>query len=210
KAKLFFGRKDDKRNVVYVKRQIGDEPATILAVPDPFFDTPPTPPMPGQPPPMRSAVNITQRATGGYLAHRDHVLPSFRLDTASKLAYLRNGEVYEAEKEEKKDEKGGTVSSWLLKKPLESKAAQHSVDMLLNMLLSMQATPETLVTDRPAERDVKEKFGLDKPLIKAIVTVKEKDNKTSEFAYLIGRKTETDGATANHYYARLEKKPAEG
>jgi hypothetical protein len=210
KIKISFGRKDDKRNVVYVKRQIGDEPATILAIPDPYFETPPMPPpsMPNQPPPMRQAVHITQRVTGGYLAYRDHTLPSFALNAASKLVYVRLGETYEVEKEEKKDEKGGVTPTWLLKKPVEGKT--QNVDMLLNMLLNLQITPETLITDRPTERDVKEKFGLDKPILKAVVTVKEKDNKTSEFTYVVGKKSDADGGNANNYFARLEKKPAEG
>jgi hypothetical protein len=208
-VKLFFGRKDDKRSVVYVKRQQGDDSSTILAIPDPFFEAaPPTPPMGQQPPIGRSAVHITQRVIDGYLAYRDHTLPSFRLDTASKLSYLRAGEAYDAEKAEKKDDKGATTSEWLLKKPVEGKA--HNVDMLLNMLLNLQVTPDTLLTDRPTERDVKEKFGLDKPFIKAIVAVKEKDNKSSEFTYLVGKRTEADSAKPNHFYARLEKKPAEG
>lgn len=207
--KLLFGRRDDKRSVVYVKRQISDDSSTILAIPDPFFEAaPPAPPTGPQPPIGRAAVHITQRVTEGYLAYRDHTLPSFRLDTASKLTYLRAGETYDVEKSEKKDDKGATTSEWLLKKPVEGKA--HNVDMLLNMLLNLQVAPETLLTDRPTERDVKEKFGLDKPFIKAVVSVKEKDSKTSEFTYLVGKRTEADSAKPNHFYARLEKKPAEG
>jgi hypothetical protein len=214
--KIVVGRKDEKRGVVYVRRQVDDGDATILAVPDPWITgaEPPPPTVPGQPPPpppQREVVSLSEKATGGYYAYRDHTLPSFTLTNATKLTYTRGGVTYEAEKEEKKDDKGATVTSWQLKKPVESKAQDFSVEQLLRFLSELSA--DKLLTDRATERDLKEKFGLvDKPMLKATVTVNDKDSKkkSGEYTYIIGKKTEAESKHVNHLYVRMEVKPAEG
>jgi hypothetical protein len=212
--KLAIGRKDEKRGVVYVRRQVEDGDVAILAVPDPYLSasaTPPQPPIPGQPPPpeMRESVSLTEKATAGYMAFRDHTLPSFTMTNASKLLVQRGGATYEASKEEKKDDKGAPDIKWLLKKPVEGKS--QGVELLLSQLSTLSA--EKLVTDRPTERDLKEVFGLaDQPLWKATVTVTDKDDKkkSGEYTYIVGKKTPAEGKNANHFYVRMEVKPTEG
>ncbi len=213
-VKLTIGNKDDKRSVVYVKRKIGDGPEAVLAVPDPWLseEKPEQPPSPfgPKPPPLgpRLSVSLTKLATGGYLAYRDHVLPSFKTFEASKLAYDRSGTSYVAEKqEEKKDDKGFSFPTWNLKQPVEGKAS-FAASGLLTLLAQLSA--DNLVTDKATPEQLKE-FGLaEKPLIKATVTAGEKDKKPSELTYIIGKTTDPKGPNPNRFYARVEAKPAEG
>jgi len=213
--RIAVGRKDEKRGVVYVRRWVDDGEATTLAVPDPWLSTPePQQPIPGRPPqqpPMREALSLTDLASGGYHAFRDRVLPSFTMTNATKLVYQRGGVTYEAEKEEKKDDKGAPVILWKLKKPVEAKCQDFGVSMLLNMLSTLSA--DKLITDRATERDLKEVFGLvDQPLLKATVTVNDKDDKkkSGDYTYVVGKKTPADSKHQNHLYVRVEVKPAEG
>jgi hypothetical protein len=213
--RLAVGRKDEKRGVVYVRRQVDGGETSTLAVPDPWISASEAPPQfPGQPPrppPLRETLSLTDKVTGGYFAFRDRVLPSFVQSNATKLAYQRGGVAYELDKEEKKDEKGATVSNWLLKKPVEGKGGAWSVEGLLGLLSRLSA--DKLITDRATERDLKEVFSLtEQPLFKAAVTVTDKDDKkkSGEYTYVLGKKTPADGKFVNHVYARIEVKPAEG
>lgn len=209
--KLAIGRKDDKRGVVYVRRQLGDDPPAVLAVPDPWLSSPPPPPPPnqfGQPPqPSREKVSLSDLATAGFLHYRDHVPPSFRANEATKIAYTRGGITYELEKDVKADDQDHFGANWKLKQPVEAKGAT-ATDMLLFQLARLNA--DKLITDRASERDRKEKFGLvDNPLLKATVTVQEKDKKQpAMFTYVIGKQAESE--KDRPYYGRIEVKPAEG
>ncbi len=206
--KLTFGRKDDKRNVVYVKREALNEQPTVLAVPDPYEKKAPPPP-PGHPPfPMSGEkISITQKLSGGYLTFRDHVLPSFKADDAAEITYVRGDGTYEVKKEEKTDDLGRKVPSWQMTKPVEAKAGDMN-RVLLNWLTSLNA--DKLLTDRASPRDLQEKFGLDKPLLKITVTVPDKDKKSSTYTYSIGKQTDATGPNPNHFYTRVEAKPADG
>jgi hypothetical protein len=214
-ARITVGRKDDKRNVVYVRRQVGDHLPAILAVPDPWTASAAPPPSPfGQPPPppSRDQVSLSKLVAGGYYAFRDRRLDSFVSSNVTALKVDRPAAAYDLVREEKKSDTGLTTTSWLLKKPVEGKADGNTVSFFLNTLAGLSA--DRLVTDRPTERDLKEKFGLaDKPTLRAVVTeTVERDGKkvVNELTYTVGRRTESDGANADHYYARVEAKPASG
>lgn len=210
--KLSLGRSDTKRGVVYVKREGGTGPTAILAVPDPWQSTPPaTPPLPGQPnptPPPGETISLTALTSGGYLAYREHLLPSFRVDQAARLMLHRGNEVYELVKEEKKDDKGATVATWALQKPVAG--TSPNADSLLHGLVALSA--DKLVTDRPTERDLDEKFGLGNKALLRIQAVTKPDDKqkTSEFTWYFGKRTEADSKHPHHYYTRLVAQPADG
>ena len=209
--RLKVGRKDEKRGVVYVERRIGDGPAAILAIPDPFVATgSPPPPSPfGQPPPppTREQFSLSELTTGGYYAFRDRTLPSFPLDQVEKVVYTHGTLTYEVEREPAKTDGPVFAPNWLLKKPVEGKAQR--VTELLTTLRNLSA--EKLLTDRATERDLTELFGLgDKSAFRITVTTFDKDKKPSEYTYTIGRMTSPDSPNRNHFYARVEAKPAAG
>jgi len=206
---LAIGRKDEKRGVVYVRRQVGDGQPAVLAVPDPWLSSPePTPPAGqfGAPSPGRERIALSELATAGYLYYRDHVLPSFKTNDVTKLTYTRGGITYELEKDVKPDGQG---AGWKLKQPVEGKGAS-ATDMLIFSLARMQA--DKLLTDRASDRDRKEKFGLvDAPLLRCTVTTQEKDKKeTATYTYVIGKPAESEKGEVKQYYARIEVKPATG
>lgn len=206
-VKLSLGKKDPKRGVVYVKRQRGDDPAVVLAVPDPWVDakTQP-PPQPGTfPPPRQERISLSDRVNVGYLGFRDHVLPSFKLNEATKLTYVQRGTTYEAEKEAKPDASPTDFAEWKLTKPVQAKS--ENADNLAFQLSRIAA--DKLVSDKATDQDRKDKYGLATPFLAATVTTSDKDKKVSTYTYAIGKKI-TEGPDANKYYARIEVKPADG
>lgn len=209
--KLSLGRSDTKRGVVYVKREGGTGPTTILAIPDPWQASAPSTPPTGQPnltSPSGETISLTALTSGGYLAYRDHLLPSLRVDQAARLTLQRGSEVYELVKEEKKDDKGATVATWNLQKPVTG--TSPNADSLLHGLVALSA--DKLVTDRPTDRDLEEKFGLGTRALLRIHTVTKPDDKqkTSEFTWYFGKRTDADSKHPHHFYARLVAQPADG
>jgi hypothetical protein len=208
--KLSVGRADAKRGVVYVKREVAGAPTTILAIADPWRAAPP-PSLPGQPsPPPASGeeISLSGLTSGGYLAYRDHLLPSFRPDLAAKLSLFRGSEVYELVKEEKKDDTGATKASWILQKPVAG--VSPNAESLLAGLVGLGA--DKLVTDRPTERDLEEKFGLGGKALLRIQAVTKPDDqqKTSDFTWFIGKRTDADSKHPGHHYVRLVANLADG
>lgn len=213
-VKLSVGRSDAKRGVVYVKREVAGAPTSILAIPDPWLPAPPAPPpsFPGQPPPPPpppgEAISLTGLTSGGYLAYRDHILPSFRPDLAAKLNMYRGPDVYELVKEEKKDDTGATKASWVLQKPVAG--TSPNADALIFGLVGLGA--DKLVTDRPTERDLEEKFGLGGKSLLRIQAVTKPDDKqkTSEFTWFIGKRTDADSKYPGHHFVRVVANLADG
>ncbi len=210
--RLAIGRKDEKRGVVYVRREIPDTLPTILAVPDPWLSSPtgndsssgPFPPAGSG----RQSISLNELATAGYYHYRDHTLPSFKPNEAVKLTYTRGDLTYELEREPQAEGEADKPRPWKLKQPVEGDGAT-ATDMLLLSLSRMSA--DKLITDRATDRDRKEKFGLaDDPLLQCSVTVKEKDKKEpAVFRYVIGKEAEGSADKGKQYYARVEIKPAE-
>ncbi|MER3415794.1 MAG: hypothetical protein C4297_06220 [Gemmataceae bacterium] len=201
-VRLIFGRKDSKRRVVYVKRQSADGAQAILAVPDPWVAKPDQ--LPGSPPPSfaREHISLTELVTGGYYAFRDHTLPSFVVTEATSLTLERHGISVTLEKEGT-----GSEARWRVKKPVDAPASAK-IETLLNSLAGL--TIERLVSDKPSDADLKEKFALAQPWLRWTVTVADKDKKTSRYVYAIGRTTDPQGPMPNRFYGRLEHHPAEG
>ncbi|MCS6976488.1 MAG: DUF4340 domain-containing protein [Gemmatales bacterium] len=211
--RLAIGRKDEKRGVIYVRREMPDTLPAILAVPDPWQSSPtqadssarPFPPADGG----RQIISLSELATAGYYHYRDHVLPSFKPNEAIKLTFTRSDVTYELEREPQAEGEASKPRPWKLKQPVEGDGAT-ATDMLLLSLSRISA--DRLITDRATDRDRKEKFGLaDNPLLQCQVTVKEKDKKEpAVFRYVIGRPAEGSSEKGKNYYARVEIKPSEG
>ncbi|HMP03603.1 MAG TPA: hypothetical protein PKC45_13990, partial [Gemmatales bacterium] len=212
RLKFSLGRSDAKRGVVYVRREAVGAPPAILAIPDPWQgQAPPPPSFPGQPP-MPTAqpapISLTSLVGGGYLAYRERLLPSFRPDLAAKLTLKRGTDVYELAKEEKKDEQGATKAVWNVTQPVAG--VSQNADVMLFSLVGLSA--DKLVTDRPTERDLNEKFGLgDNALLRIhVVTKPDEQQRVAQFTWLVGQATDADAKHPNHHYVRLISQPVDG
>lgn len=210
--RLAIGRKDEKRGVVYVRREMPDTLPAILAVPDPWQSSPSGPDTASGPftsPSGRQTIALSELVTAGYYHYRDHVLPSFKPNEAVKISYVRRDVTYELEREPPAEGESAKPNPWKLKQPVEGEGAT-ATDMLLLSLSRISA--DRLITDRATDRDRKEKFGLaDQPLLQCTVTVKEKDKKEPAlFRYVIGKEAEGPADKGKQYYARVEIKPSEG
>lgn len=207
-AKVAIGRRDPKRNVVYVRRELPDQKPVIVALPDPWQPAAP-PAFPGGPPPQpTTSISLSEVAGAGYLAYRDHSLPSLRPLDVTQLSIERPSGALELKRQENKGTEPAGAALWNIVKPFEAKAPLAEV--LVNALTGLGA--ERLVTDRATDRDLDEKFGLGaKPLMKFTLKAPAKAaGKVDEHVYLIGKKTEASGKHPNHWYARLMVTPGEG
>jgi hypothetical protein len=207
--KLTIGKKDEKRGIVYVRREQPDLAPTIMAVPDPWLSA--NAALPGEDPAIptqRETISLTSLTGTGYLGLRDHSLPSFTVEQAAKFTYQRPGEVYEVVHEEKKDDKGTTTSAWVIKKPIE--ATSPTADQLLRQLTTLDASK--LVSDRATDRDLEELFGLGSkaPLRVTVTTKPDAKDKVATYTYTVGKATPADHKHPQHYFARVELAPGEG
>lgn len=202
-AKVFIGRRDAKRGVVYVRRELPDQKPIIVAVLDPWTAQTPVAMQPGE---AQQSYSLSDLAEAGYLAYRDRSLPSLRGADVAKLEAVRPSGAMELTKTEEKDDRGAMVPHWKIVKPIEARSPL--AEMLIGGLVGLGA--EKLVTDRPTDRDLEEKFGLgQKPFMKFTLRGKPNaDGKAEEHVYLIGKKTEADSKHPHHRYARLLVTPA--
>src|SRR5262249_42929418 len=138
----FVNAADAVKKTVPVKREKGDK-VIVAAVPDKLVD----------------------KVTAGPLTYRDKSLPGFDGD-ATKLVLERGGETWELVKE-KKDSK----TEWQIKQPkdLAGRLANNfTVEGIIGDLKHLRA--EKLL-DEKATPELEQKYGLNKPRIKATVTV---------------------------------------
>src|SRR5262249_52048324 len=99
----------------------------------------------------------------------------------TKVSISRGGETYEIQKS--KDEKTKT-DTWKLIQPKNGRNLDTGkVDHLLDELRTLQV--DKLVAEKPSE-SVLDRYGLKKPLNKAVVTATRPDKKTEEFVYSFG------------------------
>jgi hypothetical protein len=181
-VKLTFGKRDKLagKDVVYVRREAGDEKA-LVAVP----------------------VIVLDKVLQKPLAYFDRTLPSFALDAeVTKLVIERGGQTFEIEKQTQETAASRVVSApgekekpsaapvWKLKKPAD--LAGRSVDSLavstiINDLRLLRAS--RLETEKPSDAEL-EKFGLKSPQVKATLTIQDKDKKTEEWTYLFGKENQ--------------------
>lgn len=223
--KLFIGRKDDQRRVVYVRREVPGQKPVVMAVPDPFIT--------GQavgaasqagaaPPDGRQTLSLSALATQGYLAYRDRSLPSYRLDQVASVEVKRPGITYVLERTENKDERGMLANQWTLKQPVLGATNPGVADYLINSIAS--TTSDKLITDRASEKDLDEAFGLVKsPLYQVVVKTKPEAKPTEPnskeaphpatggtYTYTIGKKLADNSRYPQHYYVRVDVKLADG
>ncbi len=205
-VRLTFGRSETRwwrPRVVYVRKQVGDGPALVVAVPDPFTTL------------RRRTITIADQVTGGYLAFRDRTLPSFTYQvqgpfvttTATKITYRhRHGLPYEVVKEER-----AGSETWRLLKPVEGEAKADNIKLILLDGLARKLTAAKLLTDAATDQDRADpKYGFNKPLLRITVTAQDKHKKPDEYTYVFGNHTGGEGPNAEHYYARMEVEPGDG
>lgn len=221
--KLYIGRKDDERKVVYVRREVPGQQPVVLAVPDPFIS--------GQsvgatqagavPPDGRQTFSLSSLTSQGYLAYRDRSLPSYRVDQVASVEVKRPGATYLMDKTDGKDEHGMLTTSWKLKQPVEGPTNTGVADYMLNTIASTSS--QNLITDRANDKDLDEVFGLKSPQFQVTVKTKGSEKPTTPeskdapkpvqagtYTYMIGKKLGDTSRYPNHYYARVETKLADG
>lgn len=224
-VKLSIGKKDSKRNVVYVRREVPNLKPAVLAVPDPFISGAANlgaPQALAQPPDNRQSLSLTSLISGGYLAFREHSLPSFRADQVSSVELKRGNVAYFVERQEKPDEAGGTKVEWKLKQPIEGAPSQPYPDLLVSALTGTSA--DKLIIDKASDKDLAETYGLKTPVMQVTVKTKPETAKPTDatskeapkekpgatYTYSIGKKLADNSKYPQHYYARLETKPGDG
>jgi Domain of unknown function (DUF4340) len=160
-VKLTFGKRD--KDLVFVKREIGSEVAR-MAVPGTVLD----------------------RASEGKLAYFDKRFPatSFGAD-AIKVVLTRDGTIFEMSRAAEDKEK----APWKLALPkdLAGRSVENSkLQRILSTFSHLVASK--LVADKVNDNDL-ERFGLKNPSTKLAITT-EKDKKTEENVYLLGKETD--------------------
>jgi hypothetical protein len=224
-VKFSIGKKDSKRNVVYVRREVPNLKPAVLAVPDPFISGAANlgaQQALAQPPDSRQSLSLTSLVSLGYLAFREHSLPSFRTDQVASVEMKRGNVTYFMERQEKPDEAGGTKTDWKLKQPVEGTPPQPYPELLVSSLTSTSA--DKLITDKATDKDLTDVYGLKSPVMQITVKTKPEPAKPADaaskeaarekpgstYTYSIGKKLADNSKYAQHYYARLETKPGEG
>jgi hypothetical protein len=161
-AKLIIGKRD--KDLLYVRRIVkekdGKEAHLDFAV----------------------SESILPKVVRGAIEYIDPTLPSFSTATAQKLTFNRGNETFTIEKQENEP-------NWIIRAPADRadrKADAGTVDRMLDELATLRA--ERLWSEKPSEREL-ERYGLQPPRMKAIVTTKE-GNKTQEHTYLFGSETD--------------------
>lgn len=163
---LSFGRLDEGN--VAVGRQRGDEKMSTVVL---------------APPTLRDQV--FQRP----LAYFDKQLPPFNanrfdaMNGVTKLTLTRDGTTYEISHENKPD------APWKIDKPSEfagRTADRAAINSILNDLNNLRAVK--IETDKVPEAAKLAQWGLDKPQLKAVVTMMQ-DNKPKTFDYDFGKES---------------------
>jgi serine/threonine protein kinase len=195
---LEVGHQDPKRGVVYVRRRLASGQWNTLAVPDPWFILPPEQPAP---PEMvitsptrvaRQTIGLRNLVKGGPLAFRSRQLPRFDPKQAVRITYDSGSGQDVLERLD---------SSWTLKTGAKGERTR-SVGFLPFRLAQLGA--ERLVAQGTLDLAP---YGLDKPAIRIVVDVRERDGKISFYAYSIGKPTDD---SREGYYARVHVQPASG
>jgi hypothetical protein len=179
-VKLTFGKRDRDKNLVYVRRESGED-KSIVTVSDSVLD----------------------KVTAGPLTYFDRKLASFSdafgtMSNVTKLKLVRGGQTWELTKE-----KAGDKEVWKVVQPQAlagRSASDASVNDVLRTLAGLRA--EKMVAEKPNEGDLDQLYGLKKPETTATVTVKEeKGDKTEDWVYTFGKQSDTKMGV----YAELNK-----
>ena len=175
-VKLTFGKKED--GLLYVKRQVGDEKPTLLAI---------------------DAGPLADRLADNSLAYLDRKLPAMPAeDTITRITVLRDGETYELERAGKKDDSPGT-STWNVQAPAAFKGRTADPGRIANLLNGFRLlNADKYVAEKPSEAELDGKFGLKSPAYRVAFTTQQGD-KTDEHAILFGKETPDKAAR----YAKL-------
>src|SRR5205823_13337014 len=128
--------------------------------------------------------------TRGSLACRDRSWPHLAatVEEVRKVTLTRPDGSYELEKETK-----DKTPAWKFKQPKElagRTANKLNVEDIAAALSRLNA--QRLETEKPADADLDQKYGLKSPQIKATLSATTKGNKTEDNTYLFGKET-TDG-----------------
>jgi hypothetical protein len=178
-VKLTFGKRDRDKNLVYVRRESGDD-KSVVTVSDTLLD----------------------KVTAGPLTYLDRKLPTFAgspfepAKDVTKLTLVRGGQTWEVVKE-----KAGDKEVWKIVQPqaLAGRGANEpSIGDVLRDLANLRA--EKMVAEKPSEGDLDQLYGLKKPETTATVTVK-KDDKSEDWVYTFGKQSDTKMGV----YAKLNK-----
>src|SRR5262249_7972978 len=166
-------------NLTFVKRETADGAVTRVSVPSALLDK--------------------VRPAEGALAFLDTSLSPFDDLNAVKLELARGGEVFEAEKDEKKP------AEWVLEPPRELRTASRAadagqVDEVLRKLSGLSAKKWVA---RVSPKDL-DRYGLKAPAVTAKVTVK-KDGKTTTHTFAFGKDTDVEKDKPG-VFARLDDK----
>ncbi len=159
--KLTFGKRD--KDLVFVKREEGADVAR-MAVPGSVLD----------------------RVSEGKLAYFDRRLPSQTYpNDAIKVVLTRDGTTYEMTRTHTDKE----TTPWKLSLPKDL-AGRTVENVKIQRILATFArlVASKLIADKITENDL-ERFGLKNPAIKLAITT-EKDKKTDEHVYLLGKETD--------------------
>lgn len=173
-VRLTFGKKED--NLLYVKRQVGDEKPTLVAI---------------------EAAPLLDKLSDGPLAYLDRMLPQLPPEeTVTKLVLQRPGETFELEKPEKQDEKAGPPV-WNLQQPATLKGRTVDPFSMMKLLRSLSfLIADKYVAEKPSDAELESKYGLKSPAYRVAVTTKQGD-KVEEHVFLFGK--EIDDKSGRRY-----------
>jgi len=166
-VKLTFGKRDRDKNLVFVRRESGED-RTIVTVSDSVLD----------------------KVTAGPLAYLDRRLPTFAdafnmFQDVTKLTLTRGGQTWEVKKE-----KVGDKTEWHIVQPQNlfgRKANEFSITTVLQDLAGLRA--EKYVAEKPGEKELDELYALKTPATKAVVTV-TKGDKSEDWVYSFGKQSD--------------------
>jgi hypothetical protein len=214
--KLVIGRKDVERKVVYVRREVADQKAVVLAVPDPFLsgaEAGMVNQAQATPPDRRQVFSLSSLVGQGYLAYRNRTLPSYRVDQVASVEVKRPNTTYLMERSETKNEQGDLITTWKLTQPVVASTSRGVPDYLMNMVTNTSA--QQLLNDKATDKDL-ETCGFKNPLLTLVVKTRADAKPAAEpakdapkpyaggtYVYSIGNKISNDPRYPNHYYARL-------
>lgn len=172
---LTFGKKED--NVIYVKRQIGDEKPTLLAV---------------------ETSALAEKLDDGALAYLERMLPPLPLEeTITKIVLQHQDLTFELEKNDDKS----APPVWTVVQPAYFKGRTGdpgNISRLITALRHLNA--DKFVAEKPSDAELEAKYGLKLMPLKITLTTKEKD-KAEDHVFLFGKATEDKSGV----YAKLGK-----
>lgn len=169
-ARLSFGKRNRERKTVYVKRELPDQPATLLEIRDVLYE----------------------RLSEGALAYLDRRLPGFRpgttdaVSTVTRVTFTHGGKTTEIVRA-----KEGEPWKVVEPKDLAGRLVDaNAVSALLGGLNRLTASK--FVTDKPTPAQLGGEFGLNPPAEKAQVTL-TKDGKELTYSFLFGKESGNAG-----------------